>query len=148
MKNRFLMPRRFKKIGCFIFAITTIVFLGYLKFEWRPAMLTFTHSENSAFNEVNLLPEVIFTFWMVGLIMIAFSKEKHEDEYISYLRLSSWQYSVLVSFVISIIGTWSIYGVNYLIFSAFNMLAVPLAFITIFNVSNYLTTRRSLANEK
>jgi hypothetical protein len=150
MKNTLLMPARFRKIGWFIFAIATIAFFGMMKYEWRPSILdyTYTDSDGRGSTGTNLLKEIILTFWMVGLIMIAFSRQKQEDEYLNYIRLLSWQYSVFASMVISIIGTWFIYGANYLMFSALNMLTAPVAFIVIFNVMIYRTFERSSDHEK
>ena len=137
MKNKLLMPAQYKKIRWVVFVTTTIAFAGFVKFEWEPSILNFTYGNSitGGTAKTNLLKEIIFTSWMIGLIMIAFSKEKREDEFIAYLRLSSWQYSVIASLLISIIGTWSIYGLNYLTFAGLNMLTAPLAFIVIFNIS-------------
>ncbi|WP_432713953.1 hypothetical protein [Pedobacter sp.] len=148
MNNHTLLPNRFKKFGWLIFLFATLAFVVSRIFEWQPAFLDLTLNDRSLITEVNLLKEFIFTFWMIGLIMITFSKEKQEDEFISYLRLTSWQYAVLASLVISIIGTWSIFGWNYLIFSAFNMLTVPLSFIIIFNLLLYRHSNKQTADEK
>lgn len=150
MKTTLLMPAHFRKIGWLIFAITTIAFFSMMKYEWRPSILDYTYTDNDGRGSTgtNLLKEIIFTFWMIGLIMIAFSREKQEDEYLNYLRLLSWQYSVFASLMISIIGTWFIYGTNYLMFSALNMLTAPLAFIVIFNITIYRTSKRNTLDEK
>ena len=150
MKNKLLLPIHFRKIGWIIFVITTITFLCAMKYEWEPSILQYTYTDNNGRGSTgtNLLKEIIFTSWMIGLMMIAFSKVKNEDEYIAYLRLSSWQYSVFASLMISVVGTWCIYGMNYLMFSALNMLTAPLAFIVIFNVTIYRTSERNIIDEK
>lgn len=149
MKNKLLLPITFRKIGWIIFGVTTIAFLGLLKYEWHPTVLMYSYTDNhGGINDTNLLKEIIFTSWMIGLIMIAFSKEQNEDEFITYLRLSSWQYSIFASLIISIVGTWAVYGMNYLVFSALNMLTAPLAFIVIFNVTKYLNFKGNTADEK
>ncbi|MEJ7558572.1 MAG: hypothetical protein WKF66_09715 [Pedobacter sp.] len=150
MKNKLLLPVRFRKTGWIIFIITTIAFIVARKYEWEPSMLNYTYTDNNGRGSsgTNLLKEIFFTCWMIGLMMIAFSKEKNEDEYIAYLRLSSWQYSVFASLMISILGTWFIYGMNYLMFSALNMLTAPLAFIVIFNLTIYRTLKRNTIDDK
>ena len=101
MKNKLLLPARSRKIGWIIFVVTTIAFLGFMKYEWQPSILDHTvmDGDGKGSIETNFLKEIIFTSWMIGLIMIAFSREENEDEYIAYLRLSSWQYSVFASFI-------------------------------------------------
>ena len=148
MKNKLLIPNRYKIIGWLMFAITTVIFIISSRIEWAPAILNVSYTHRGHVLQTNVLKEFLFTMWMIGLFMIAFSKEKNEDEYISYLRLSSWQYSIFASMAISIIGTWSIWGLNYIGFSALNMLTAPLAFIVIFNTTIYLTSRRSTFNEE
>ncbi|RZK41602.1 MAG: hypothetical protein EOO90_10485 [Pedobacter sp.] len=135
MRNSLLIPNRFKVFGWVIFAVATLLFLGFLKFDWRPGFLIYTYEEKGLVSEVNLLKEVIFTFWMIGLTLVCFSKEKKEDEFLSFLRLRSWQYAVIISLIISVVGTWAIYGSNYLVFSALNMLTVPVVFVIKFNIS-------------
>ena len=148
MKNRLLLPAHFKKLGVILVVVTTGIFIGFLKFNWEPVILQHTYSDNLGTSSTNLLKEVVFTLWMIGLIVVAFSKEKREDEYIAYLRLASWQYSVLVSFCVSIFGTWLIYGMRYLAFAAFNMLTVPVIFIIIFNLTIYFTSKSKAVDEK
>ncbi|WP_432714690.1 hypothetical protein [Pedobacter sp.] len=148
MNYKTLLPNRFKKFGWLIFILASIIFFAARKFDWQPTFLDITINDYSLITEVNLLKEFIFTFWMIGLIMITFSKEKQEDEFISYLRLTSWQYAVMASLIISIIGTWSIFGWNYLIFSAINMLTVPLLFMLIFNLLLYRNSNKQTADEK
>ena len=150
MKNKFLLPESFKKFGWLIFVVATSVFLGYLMYDWEPSFLAYTYYSSKMQLNIsgNLILEVIFTFWMVGLILIAFSKEKYEDEFIAHLRLTRWQYSIFASLVISIIGTWTIYGGEYLIFSALNMLTAPLVFIVIFNIAIYRISKRNSADEE
>lgn len=148
MRNTLLLPNKYKIIGWILFLFTTIFFFIFWKFELKPSFFSFNYRGDNFVTEVNLLKEIIFTFWMLSLMLICFAKEKQEDEYISFLRLSSWQYAVLVSLIISIIGTWAIYGWNYLTFSALNMLTVPLVFIGIFNVKLYQLKGKELSDEK
>lgn len=148
MKNYILIPAHFKKIGWLIFAFTTIAFIGFVKFEWAPPTLDYTYQDGTGTTRTNLLKEIIFTSWLVGLIMITFSKEREEDEYINFIRLASWQYSIIISLIVSLIGTWSIYGMNYLTFSALNMLTAPLVFLIIFNVTIARTIKRNSKDEE
>ena len=148
MKNRLLMPARFKRFGWIIFLTTTIAFIGFVNFEWQPPLLDYRYKDGLGLTQTNLLKEIIFTSWVIGLVMIAFSRQREEDEYINYLRLASWQYSIVISLIVSVIGTWSIYGMNYLTFSALNMLTAPLAFLIIFNIAITRTLKRNNKDEE
>ena len=148
MKNTLLLPNRFKMIGWVLFLITTVSFLMFWKLQLGPAFLNFDYGDDNNVVTVNLLKEIIFTFWTASLVLICFSKEKQEDEYVSFLRLSSWQYAVLASLIISVGGTWIIYGWNYLTFSAFNMLTAPLAFILIFTLKLSRFRKEGIFDEK
>lgn len=71
--------------------------------------------------------------FILGLITVCFSKEKLEDEYISLIRLKSWQTAVLFSYLILIVASAIVYGISFLQVMMYNMFTIPLAFIVRFN---------------
>jgi hypothetical protein len=148
MKSKLLLPHVFKKYGWLLLILSVPVLIGLMKFDWAPAFLEVQYERNGHSYSTNALKEMVFTMWMVGLILIAFSKEKHEDEYISFVRLTSWQYAVLASVLISLSGVWLVWYWDYLLFSALNMLTVPVLFILIFNIMTYQAARKELKDEK
>jgi hypothetical protein len=96
----------------------------------------------------NLQKEFITSTVIIGLLLISFSKEKREDEYIAHLRLQSFQWAILISYAILFIANWVIYGMDFLGFMMYNLLTVLLVFIIKFNVSLYILGNRGAANEK
>lgn len=139
MKSKLLLSPRFKWIGVFIFLPSFILGFANMFFEYEVPFLTvkmkswmriFDHDEffNTAGN--NLTDEIALTFTVIGLIMIAFSKEKFEDEFIQKIRLESFQWAVLVSYIILILCTWLIYGTSFFIAMVANLLTV----LFIFNI--------------
>jgi hypothetical protein len=92
----------------------------------------------AGFEDDVITDELILSGVLIGLLFIAFAKEKNEDEYITVLRLKSWQWAVLISYGILLIATWLIFGLDFLGFMAYNMFTVLIVFIVKFNYSLYL----------
>ena len=75
------------------------------------------------------LDEAGVTGLTIALLLISFSRERQEDEYIAALRAKALVWAVYVSYVILIIGTVSIYGDAYLYFFYSNLFTLPIVFI-------------------
>ncbi len=145
MKARFLFPHNFKTIGILI-TIPCLI-LGFLcmsqdfDFDFltirKPLPFIF-NSENSLLGEFNLTNEFAIIGTILGLILVAFSKEKYEDEYVSTLRLESLQWSMYVNFAFLVIFTLLVYGVDYYAVTIYNMFTPLIIFILRFNYLLYV----------
>lgn len=148
MNPSFLLPHRFKLLGWVLFIPSLIlgIFWKFKEFELSFLNLkmsakqysgkgtsgsTFNVSENSA---LNFTDEVALTGMVVGLLFIAFAKEKHEDEFISRTRLVSLQWAVLINYTLLIIASWFIHGLAFLDVMLYNMLTVLLLFVMRFHI--------------
>ncbi|MBA4301604.1 MAG: hypothetical protein C0433_16105 [Cyclobacterium sp.] len=131
MLTKILLPHRFQKIGwllCLPFA--ALLFANnyfdfsfhWLEFEVRDGVL-FKDSKENFSNEIALIG--VF----VSLFLMAFSREKEEDEYIQKLRLDSLLVAFYANTFILIIGTLLFYGFGYLEFMGYNMFTIQLIFI-------------------
>ncbi|SEQ77399.1 hypothetical protein [Pedobacter rhizosphaerae] len=149
MKNSLLIPNRYKFIGWVVFILSTGVYTVINYFDLPVPKITLVLIPR-VFNwsDGNLWDEIILTLVIIGLLLISFSKEKKEDEYISLLRLRSWQWSVLISYGVLFMATWTIYGGMYLAFMIYNMLTVLLVFIIKFNFSLYRLRKEGVSDEK
>lgn len=149
MKNSLLIPNKFKVIGWIVFVLSagTYSVISYFDLPVPRIMLTLIPRVLS-WSDGNLWDEIILSFVIIGLLLISFSKEKNEDEYISLLRLKSWQWSVLVSYGVLFIATWTIYGGMFLVFMIYNMLTVLLVFIIKFNFNLYRLRKEGISDEK
>lgn len=97
MKNNYLLPHCFQKIGwgCFILAFM-LFFLGlYLFNELRLIPQTYSHY-------LTLLLRLIM---YSSALFVAFSREKEEDEYIMSVRFSSIVIAVYIAFAIFILNS-------------------------------------------
>jgi hypothetical protein len=75
-------------------------------------------------NDINILIVVI------GLLFIAFSKEKTEDEHFAQLRLDSLQWAIYINYLIFILCVIFINGFKFIEIVAYNVIT-PLIFFII-----------------
>lgn len=119
-----LLPNRFKTIGWFIFLPSLILGLislsGMMNFEISLPVIYNSgifSDENQGFfktAEIDLFPNIFGILIIIGGILVGFSKEKIEDEYISSLRLKSVFWSLIVSYSIVLILFITIFGSLFL----------------------------------
>lgn len=81
--------------------------------------------------DLNLTFAMVIT--LVGLLMIAFSREKREDEYVSMVRLRALQVSVYVNYVVLIVSCILFYDLGFLMVMEFNLFTIPVLFILVYN---------------
>ncbi|MCA0932782.1 hypothetical protein LCM02_09995 [Lutimonas saemankumensis] len=144
MKTNYLFPHRFKRIGL-IFLIPFSLFGIYVVqqdlepifLDWTvPAIfydeimgnqLVFSMAEN------NVLNEIIGIILIISGIMVAFSKEKQEDEFISKLRLESLVWATYVNYSVLLVSMLFVFGISFLWVMILNMFTILLFFIIRFN---------------
>lgn len=146
MEPRFLLPHRFKLIG-WIIAIPSII-LGLLVmfdnlsldiFSIRVPLdyIAYDGGMNvkgtvAEGTELNFTDEIATIGSIIGLIFIAFSKVKFEDEYVSKIRLESLQWAIYLNFALLIIATIFVHGLAYYNITVYNMFTPLLIFIVRF----------------
>jgi len=96
MKTRFLFPYWFRYLGLACFLVHIPIMMFFKKYHDMDSTDTGLFSGSHVF--------FIFTTLMVtiGLFLIAFSKEKIEDEQIMMLRRDSLQWAVYVNYIVLI----------------------------------------------
>ena len=146
MKLNFLFPSKFKRIGWFTLIPSAIIGLLILIYEYEPSFLdfnvpaifvdelTFTANKKT-FRMVtnNILNEILGVLIIISTFLVAFSKEKSEDEYISKIRFESLAWAVYFNYAILILTFLFIYDFAFLWVMVFNMFTVLLFFIVRFN---------------
>lgn len=159
MKNYLLLPNTYKVYGWILFLVAFAAFTfcyqiypnlnpGNPTLEFKALDWTYHESAADLGQFENGQKELITSAIIIGLLMISFSREKREDEFISHLRLQSFQWAILISYGILILANWLIYGMNFFSFMIYNMLTVLIVFIIKFNLSLYMVNKRALADEK
>jgi hypothetical protein len=153
MKSYLLLPSRYKWIGAIILIPSLVLGILVQAKDFVFDFLTLPSSPkkdglSNVFNfdeTINLTDELALTGIIVGLLFIAFAKEKHEDEFINKLRLESLQWALLVNYILLLAATWLVHGFGYIDVMMYNMLTILLFFIIRFHV--VLFKNRSTINE-
>jgi len=144
MKSNYLFPNRYKKIGWILF-IPGLIFglvwvfknpeIDIIKTKVIALNSGASPGQNGWFKiiEENITNEIIGLMIILGGIMVAFSKEKSEDEFISKIRLESLVWATYVNFVILGLAMLFVYGLDFIVVETINMFTILIFFIIRFN---------------
>ena len=134
MLTKILLPHRFQKLGWFLFLPFAILLFATNYLDFYFPWLEFDVWEGSLFEDSheNFTNELAMIGVFVSLFLIAFSREKEEDEYIQKLRLDSLLLACYANTFILILGTVLFYGFGFLEFMGYNMFTIQLIFIARF----------------
>ena len=99
MKAKFLFPHYFKFIGIGCILIHLPIVLIRKAMDWH-----FDHSDAHLFDGGHIFYIITILLVVVGLLMVAFSKEKIEDEQITQLRLDALQWAIYFNYFVLIIS--------------------------------------------
>jgi len=158
MSYKLLFPNKYKTIGWFILipALVLGVYLNITGFEPRwlyvkvfslfPDEISGTKKLFSLI-EVSLTNTIVGTLFIVGALMVGFSKEKNEDEFIANIRLSSLLWAVSVNYVLLLLAFIFVYNTAFITVMIYNMFTVLLIFIIRFNYILHKTSK-SVPDEK
>lgn len=144
MKTNYLFPNRYKQLGWIILIPSAIIGLVTLIVEFSPRFLNlkvpaifvdelFSNKQLFGMVSNNMLNEILGVLIIISSLMVAFSKEKLEDEYISTIRLESLVWAVYVNYGILLFSFLFIFDFSFLWVMIFNMFTVLLFFIVRFN---------------
>ncbi|MEN8928353.1 MAG: hypothetical protein ABF242_10155 [Flavobacteriales bacterium] len=157
MKTNYLFPHRFKKIGWIILIPTLIIGIAF--FGAEPEFLDFRiftllndyivlDAEGTRWFSVNnLFDEIIGILLIVSSMLVAFSEENEEDEFITNLRLKSLTRSVYINYGILLFSMFTVFGLGFFFIAVFNIFTFLLIFISIFNF-NLWKSKKSLSHEE
>jgi small-conductance mechanosensitive channel len=95
----------------------------------------------------NITDEISGIIFIIGAIFAAFSKEKHEDEFIAKTRLESLVWATYVNYIILIFCFLFFYNTSFLFVLIINMFTILIFFNIRFNFILYMS-KKSLSHEK
>lgn len=144
MKTNFLIPNRYKKIGWIILIPSIIIGVWATVFEIEPTFLDWKvpaifideflgEKKFIGITKNNMLNEIMGVLVIISSMMVAFSKEKVEDEYISKIRLESLAWSVYFNQTVLLLSFLFIYDIAFYWVMILNMFALVWFFIVRFN---------------
>ena len=152
MKSRLLLPHRFKSIGWIIAIPAFILMIMNLHYGFEFKFLNFQAGgtdkifldHNFLFNlqSDNFTDEIGGVLLITGLLLIAFSKEKFEDERIRAIRLESLLWSVFVNSIFLIVSIIFFYGDFFLKIMSYNICTPLILFIIRFNMLMYFERKK------
>jgi len=158
MNQFIILPNRCKKIGLIILGFSSVlgllVMFNELEFSWLD-MKTFALVSDTGlykhqyfkFNETNLTNTIVGLFCIIGALMVGFSREKREDEYIRDTRLSALLWAVAVNYILLFFAFLLIYDTAFLSVMVYNMFTILLLFIIRFHYVLYRNSK-SVSDEK
>ena len=159
MSRNYLFPARFQKFGWFLLVPFGLMFLLFafgpdsIKEQWRMPVFAiadeelfqktiwFSFTSNAVFDEVTLIGLI------VSLLLIAFSKEKDEDEFISQIRLNSLVWALLINYGILILAELFVYAFSFLNILYFNLIMILVLFVIKFRIELH-KLKTNAGNEK
>jgi hypothetical protein len=158
MPNKLLLPNKYKRLGwCILipsFILGLCIITGVFEEpDWLHVRMVSIFpgagSEGKYFKlvGVNLTNTIVSVFFIIGGLLVGFTKEKNEDEFIAKIRLSSLLWAVLVNYILLLIAFICIYSDSFFSVMVYNMFTVLLIFIIRFNYIMYKNSK-SVSDEK
>ncbi len=158
MKTNYLFLHAWKKPGWALFILGILFGIYYLFVQSEPPFFNvrlFALANGPFMNpytfftvvNTNALDEIIAVLLLVGGILIAFSKEKKEDEFIAKIRLESLVWATYVNYAILLIAVLFFFDLAFLWVLVFNIFTLLFFFIIRFNWLLY-KSKKGLQNEE
>ena len=150
MKTNFLFPYRLKVSSGILFSIALLL-MAFLyifdKFEsFAIKAKVFAIIGDTEFLgdtlkffwiENNIIDEILMLFIIAFGVIFAFSKEKHEDEMVSAIRLNSLAWATIINYGIVLLGYLFVYGLIFLNVLMAAVISQLLIFIILFRYRIY-----------
>jgi hypothetical protein len=148
MLSNSLLPYKYRKIGWLILIPSFLLGIsfalgGFNDFEpkcldVKMVSILFSDSGSNAGKffslvQVNLTNTIISTFIIVGALLVAFTKEKNENESIARIRLAALLWAVIVNYILLLTAIILIYGDHFLSVLIYSMFTPILLFIIRYN---------------
>lgn len=158
MTTKYLFATRYKLIGLVILIPSALLGLYTLIKEWEPQFLDvpvfglfvddFTNSASfTGIIDNNILNEILGILVIIGSLLVAFSREKDEDELITKIRLESLVWATYWNYGILVLGFLLVYDISFYWVMVFNMFTILLLFIIKFNLKLW-SLRKSIVHEE
>ena len=146
MNTNYLLPNKYKPIGWILFLIGIIsgLFTVYYGYDYEPIkMKVFSLFNDAIFDndssgffkiiETGIASELCCIAIIIGGLIIGFTKEKVEDEFIYKLRKDSLVWAIIFNYVVLLLAIILVYGLSFFHVLVFNMFTPLLFFIIRFN---------------
>tara|TARA_R110000868_G_scaffold76435_1_gene219781 strand:- start:334 stop:804 length:471 start_codon:yes stop_codon:yes gene_type:complete len=145
MQTNYLLPHKYKTIGWILFIIGLIAGIFLFLNDYESSGFTVNvlsiyyegifDSKSGFFKIVdnNIIDEIVAIIIIIGGLIIGFSKEKIEDEFIYKLRKDSLVWAIIFNYIILLFTIIFIYDMAFFHILVLNMFTPLIFFITRFN---------------
>ncbi|WP_345275980.1 hypothetical protein [Litoribaculum gwangyangense] len=145
MKTNYLLPHKYKKLGWLLFLIGLIggIVVSASNFESTGPSIkvlaiyseSFLNSKSHFFQiiENEIFDEIVSLFIIIGGLVVGFTKEKIEDEFIHKLRHESLVWAFIVNYIVLLFTIIFIYDMAFFDVLVYNMFTPLIFFIIRFN---------------
>lgn len=151
-----LLPHTFKKVGWLLFfpsVVAGLIIMTVNDLPFNPIIKTFGFFGRTnlfsiskspfRFDEIQLLPNLTGILLLAGGLLVMFSKEKKEDEYINQIRLNSLQYSVFLNYVLLFLCIVFVYEMPFFYVMIYNLFTIILIYIIRFHFLIYKNSTKT-----
>ncbi|MDC9722433.1 MAG: hypothetical protein PSN34_06625 [Urechidicola sp.] len=160
MKTRYLFSHKYKKFGWILFTLGLVLGAILLSndFEipsWDMNVFpligensgVFTQNESLVWSDNNIADELASILLIIGGILVAFSKAKDEDEFISKIRMESLIWATYVNYIVLLLAVLVVFDMAFFNVLIYNMFTILIFFIVRFHYVLY-KTKKSLSYEE
>jgi len=145
MKASYLIPHKYKLLGWILFVIGIIsgliIFIGEYDYDILKIKVLSVYGRDGLFGtkgffkiiENSILDEIVALCIIAGGLLVGFSKERIEDEFIYKLRKDSLVWAIIFNYVVLIFAVLFVYNFSFFDVLVFNMFTPLLFFVIRFN---------------
>jgi len=139
MKTLFLLHYNIKRVGYILAIPFFILGIAYLQWDFTFSWLDYHPTKTGFLTDINanFTDELTAIGLIMGLFFIAFSKEKVEDEAISFFRLEALHWAVYANYVVLLLSIIFCYGSLFFTVMTINLFTVLFIFIVRFRYVLY-----------
>jgi hypothetical protein len=143
IKVNYLVPRNFRFVGIFFVIAGAVMGVARFIYGFKPDFLDmkqfalyseYLESKYMRIIKNNMGEEVTGLLLMLGLFLIAFSREKTEDETTEKLRLTAFIIATWVNVAFIMIALFFTYGIAFIYMLIINMIVFLSAYIIAFRI--------------
>ena len=151
-----LLPNNYKRVGWILFIPFAILgILSTFGVNFKIPFYSFAIWYHDLLEPVQLFSlikidmynTIIGSVLLISLLILAFSKEKDEDEYVERVRYESMLWAILINYLLLLIALIFVYGLAFQTVMIYNMFTALLIFVLRLNIVLFFN-RRSLQNEE
>lgn len=137
--KKLLLPHVCRRIGYALLVPFLALGIAYMVWDYTLPWLEY-HSNHKGvldFMNTNFTDELATIGLIMSLVLIAFSKEKIEDEAIQFFRLEALQWAVYVNYLVLLLAVLFCYGGLFFTVMTINLFTVLIIFIARFRYVLY-----------